>query len=152
MKKYVIIISERFPKTHSKAGEETGFNSKIKQGLKIHTIRMNYELWAKRIKEVQEGNACLSIRKWSGLPYRSKQIELFNFQNLDGVGIERLQIGILGIFLNDDYITPKPNHNIIENIAFNDGLDSDDFREWFRKVSIEDELAIIHFTDFRYTS
>ena len=40
--------------------------------VKLHTIRANYPLWEKRIKDIQEGHAVLSVRQWSGKPYRSK--------------------------------------------------------------------------------
>lgn len=43
---------------------------------KIHTIRANYDLWAKRFEEIERGEACLAVRKWTGKPYRSPQIEI----------------------------------------------------------------------------
>lgn len=72
MKTYVITLSKYFLANHKRAGEETHFKEKflIGQGLtdydtpslaKIHTIRANYPLWEKRIKEVQEGRTTLSI-------------------------------------------------------------------------------------------
>ena len=76
MKKYIITLSKFFLKQHTKAGEETAFKESFLNGKKIHTIRANYNLWEARIKEVQEGKAVLSIRQWSGLPYRSKQYEI----------------------------------------------------------------------------
>lgn len=67
MKTYVLILSEYFPKDHPKAGEPTGFVGDLMfTGKKIHTIRSNYELWAKRIDEVRAGKARLSIRIWTG--------------------------------------------------------------------------------------
>lgn len=86
MKTYVITLSRHFLANHKRAGEETHFKEKflLGQGLtdydtpsmaKIHTIRANYPLWEKRIKEVQEGRAVLSVRQWTGKPYRSKQVE-----------------------------------------------------------------------------
>ena len=73
-KTYVLMISENFPKYHQKAGEPTFFARKIEEGKKIHTIRQNYELWNKRAEKINKGEAILSIRKWSGKAYRSKQI------------------------------------------------------------------------------
>lgn len=74
-KTYVLMLSEFFPKTHNKAGMPTEFKEKVLNKKKIHTIRANFPLWEKRIKEVQEGRAVLSIRQWTGEPYRSKQVE-----------------------------------------------------------------------------
>ena len=86
MKTYVITISERFPKTHKRAGELTMFPTSINNGTKIHTIRSNYDFWEKRIKEIQKGNAYLSIRVWEGKPYNSKQKELFRITKEAGIG------------------------------------------------------------------
>lgn len=37
--------------------------------LKRHTIRANYEFWAKRFEKIAAGEAVLSIREWVGKPY-----------------------------------------------------------------------------------
>ena len=65
MKTYVLTISKNFPSTHSKKGTPTNFFYKIKSGDKKHTIRANYELWKKRIDEVNEGKAIISLRTHS---------------------------------------------------------------------------------------
>ena len=86
MKTYVITLSQFFPVGHSQSGNETNFkyefllgqrcpdceveqdlsgeeisrcNSCIRACLrpKLHTIRANYPMWEKRIKEVQAGLA-----------------------------------------------------------------------------------------------
>jgi hypothetical protein len=145
IKTYVIIISEKFPKTHFKAGQETDFELSIVISKKIHTIRHNYALWEKRIKEVQEGRAYLSVRKWTGKPYTSPQIELFRFDKDSGVGIEKLKSTLNGWVVND----LDSSHSVNE-FAKNDGLSVDDFCEWFKGIKIDDDLAIIHFTPFRY--
>lgn len=54
-KTYILMLSEFFPKTHNKAGMPTEFKEKVLNKKKIHTIRANFPLWEKRIKEVQEG-------------------------------------------------------------------------------------------------
>ena len=90
MKTYVLTVSEKFPATHPRRGELTGFPEAIKQGVKIHTIRANYPLWEKRIKEVEEGRARLSVRIWTGKPYNSPQKEIFVFTRANGVGVEKL--------------------------------------------------------------
>ena len=108
MKTYVITLSKRFPTGHNRAGEPTHFWEKFIKGRdnysciyrdfwettipKIHTIRANYPLWKKRIAEVERGEACLSIRQWTGKPYRSKQVEIARLTKEDGVGIQRLGI------------------------------------------------------------
>ena len=105
MKTYVITLSKRFPTGHNRAGEPTHFWEKFIKGRdnysciyrdfwettipKIHTIRANYPLWKKRIAEVERGEACLSIRQWTGKPYRSKQVEIARLTKEEGVGIQR---------------------------------------------------------------
>ena len=86
-KTYVLTISQVFPQSHNRKGEPTNFIVSIAKFEKIHTIRANYELWEKRIAEINKGNAVLSVRVWTGKPYRSKQREMFAFES---VGIEKL--------------------------------------------------------------
>ena len=173
MKTYVLTVSRYFPTTHKRKGEETGFVDKIIMGIgcpdceytqdlsglnispcnschrhamvdkKIHTIRANYELWAKRINEVQEGKAILSIRYWSGKPYNSKQVEVCQLDKDSGIGVQKLEFNGLHGVINGEWITP-------DILAKNDGLSYEDFREWFKNYDIHDPMAIIHFTSFRY--
>ena len=158
MRTYVLIISSSFPKTHKRAGEQTYFKEKIGTALmnhekphglheKLHTIRGNYELWEKRFEKIDRGEACLSIREWTGMPYRSKQIEFARLTKDDGIGIQSLHMTPLGWFVDgcDTDITTK-------DFAKNDGLTLIDFSHWFKgEISIDMEpMAIIHFTEFRY--
>jgi hypothetical protein len=165
MKKYVLTVSRYFPATHKRKGEETHFIDSILSGFlghkqytlcrtkqnggdlilsgKIHTIRANYELWDKRIKEVQEGKAILSIRYWSGKPYNSKQVEIWQMDKDSGIGIQKLEFNGLHGIVNGEWITP-------DVISKNDGLLYPDFKEWFRKYDLSKPMAIIHFTSFRY--
>lgn len=149
---YVITVSEQFPKTHKKSGLPTGFINAIALKLKKHTIRGNYLLWRNRFDKINKGEACLSVRYWSGKPYRSKQIEAFVFDNTDGIGIEKLEffddgdgVSRLSYPLINNYAEPK-----IETLAENDGLEYKDFKEWFKGYDLSDPMVIIHFTNFRY--
>lgn len=92
MKTYVIILSEKFPTTHTRKGQETDFRRLFLNGNKIHTIRANFPLWEKRIAQIQKGEAVLSIRQWTGKPYRSKQVEIARLSYEDGVGIQELRL------------------------------------------------------------
>ena len=168
MKTYVLTVSRYFPATHKRKSEPTCFVEKIlsKQipcGLiskseverlypfsmfvfntdspKIHTIRSNYELWAKRIKEVQDGKAILSIRYWSGKPYNSPQVEFCLLDKDSGCGVQKLEFDGL-----EDYNRIIKTTDLCEN----DGLSPEDFKEWFRKADLSKPMAIIHFTKFRY--
>lgn len=163
MKTYVITVSEYFPQTHSRKGENTFFPDMILSALdrddllvercfqkppkKLHTIRGNYPLWKKRFDKIEKGEACLSIRKWTGKPYRSKQEEIVRLTKADGIGVQSLTMTFLGWFIDDqdsDYTS--------KDLAANDGLSQMDFSSWFKgEVSIDMEpMAIIHFTKFRY--
>ena len=138
-KKYVITLSQVFPVTHIRKGEPTGFKDKFLAAigkaegkwLKVHTIRANYDLWKKRFDEIEAGRACLCIRQWTGKPYCSKQVELAVLTKEDGT---KFFTDVKGL----------------ENIAYNDGLSFEDWKEWFKKYDISKKLAIIHFTKFRY--
>jgi hypothetical protein len=148
MKTYVVTVSKFFPGFHPKKGEETGFVEKILSGEKIHTIRGNLELWEKRIAEVQEGKAVLSLRYWSGKPYRSPQVEFKQLTSVDGVGIQEIEFyreictNTLVDYFSENY----------SKIAQNDGLGRGDYVDWFAsgKYDLSKPMAIIQFTKFRY--
>ena len=151
MKTYVITLSRYFLANHSKAEMQTGFKEKFLRGEKIHTIRANYPLWEKRIKEVQEGNAVLSIRQWTGKPYRSKQIEIATLTAKNGIGVQKL------IFVGNDIMLPVVEYGGNKfrsmdryRLASNDGLSFKNWVDWFRGYDLSKPLAIIHFTKFRY--
>lgn len=163
MKTHVLIISITFPKIHKRAGEETNFIDKIQIGLdigeycnlpfppydpKLHTIRGNYELWAKRIKEVQEGKAILSLRYWSGKPYNSKQFEFCKLDKDSGIGIQKIDFST--DYLYTVLIDGKRFPFSHDMIAEHDGLTENDFEEWFKGYDLSKPMAIIHFTKFRY--
>lgn len=142
MKIYVIILSKFFPKGHCREGEATGFKEKLLSGEKIHTIRTNYLLWEKRIKEVQEGKACISVRQWEGKPYRSKQIEIARLTKDSGVGIEYIVL--------PEYLSLESFIAIYQDLDRNDGLTAEDWVSWFSQAPRDKPLPIIHFTPFRY--
>lgn len=178
IKTYVLMLSEFFPKAHSKAGEPTNFFQKFMLGqkcldcketqdfsgmslckcnvcerpyllTKLHTIRANYLLWEKRIKEILEGHAVLSVRQWSGKSYRSKQIEIARLTADNGIGIQKLRIyehEPFPVVYADRYTTPVD----WQELANNDGLSLNDWREWFKGYDLSKPMAIIHFTKFRY--
>lgn len=163
MKTYVLIISRTFPKTHMRNGDRTYFAIKIMLALnqqnseiieeygadlipKLHTIRGNYDFWAKRIKNVQEGKAILSLRYWSGKPYNSKQIEVCQLDKDSGVGVQELSM-VNGLPFP---IIDGVERGYVTDIPQNDGLSPEDFKEWFKKYDRLEPMAIIHFTKFRY--
>jgi len=149
MKTYVITVSEKFPKTHNRAGEQTNFPLSIKHYDKIHTIRANYDLWKKRFEQIDAGKAILSVRVWEGKPYNSKQQEIFRFDKSHGIGIEKLEFN--NGYFNAMLVDGEYCFADIENsIAKNDGLSFEDFENWFADYDLTKPMAIIHFTDFRY--
>ena len=141
MKTYVLTVSRNFPATHPKSGEATGFISGILDGVKIHTIRDNVDLWSKRATEINAGRGVLSIRVWSGMPYRSKQIEVIE---LTSIGIQTVAVSLFGkITVDKDRVVS------LHSLSANDGLSIEEFSSWFG-VWGERSKVIIHFTDFRY--
>lgn len=146
MKTYVLIISTKFPAYHIKEGQRTDFIEKIFARRKIHTIRTNYDLWERRFKEIMKGKARLSVRIWTGKPYRSKQTEVFSFVESNGIGLEKLEHPD-----NFMFATIEGKKIDWDKVAINDGLDFDDFCEWF-KSSQKEPMAVIHFTNFRYAT
>ena len=138
------MISEYFPAYHPKAGQETNFEMKIKNGTKKHTLRSNYKLWKSRIDEIEKGNAYLSIRKWEGKPYRSKQVEVIKLTKENQVGIQKVKYVGGSFFIEDNKVSTDKRI-----ISSNDGLSVEDFNAWFSSYK-PGEMAIIHFTEYRY--
>jgi hypothetical protein len=172
IKTYVLTVSRYFPVTHPRKGDNTFFPDKIGLGVgaynktafieefgclmpKIHTIRANYDLWKKRIDEVNEGRAVLSIRYWTGKPYNSKQEEAYTLDKDSGIGVQLLD------FDHEEFAFPRvwphgynyisvANQTLLNTLAKNDGLSFDDFKAWFKGYDLSKPMAIIQFTDFRY--
>lgn len=166
MKTYVITLSQVFPTGHKRSGEPTKFRAAFQSGqtcskckkrnpamctgecfsdLKIHTIRANYPLWLKRITEVQQGKAVLSVRQWTGKPYRSPQEEIAMLTSENGIGVQELK-------MIDLFRPTTINGNRVElpDLAANDGLSFNDWHDWFKSYDLKQPMAIIHFTKFRY--
>ena len=174
MKTYVLTLSQKFPAKHPKHGEPTNFNSQLLNavwrahnmsvgfpqfGMKLHTIRANYDRWRKRFAQIEAGKAILSVRYWTGKPYASKQVEFAQVTKEHGVGIQMLTFGRaynpktddwdgeydlrLGTVDDEVYASPWL-------LAKNDGLDVVDWADWFKNYDLSKPMAIIHFTKFRY--
>ncbi len=149
LKTYVITVSVNFPKKGKCKPEQTGFKSKILSGLKRHTIRQNYKFWKKRIDEINKGNAILSVRQWSGLPYRSEQIEIKQF-NQNELGYQRVVVldEAVDVSIKTDEGYNFLSDKKIKKLAENDGLTLKQFRDWFKKGCLDG--IIIHWTPLRY--
>lgn len=137
------MVSRMFPSYHKNKGELTRFEQKIRDKNKIHTIRANYEKWKRKIDQIKNGEAVLSIREWQGVPYHSKQNYLFYYNQEDALEVSKLTKDENGYLINDTIRVSE------EELAKNDGLTLDEFQEWF-KVFPSEPMAIIHFTGFRY--
>ena len=167
---YVITLSRVFPVTHSRAGQPTNFRAAFNNAqmcakcrkkalgmccgecvvgyLKLHTIRTNYDLWAQRFEKIERGEACLSVRQWTGKPYASKQVEISRLTREDGIGLQRLTFDF------DELDRPRIKgaelNPSAKDLARNDGLSYEDWRDWFKGYDLSKPLEIIHFTPFRY--
>jgi len=118
---------------------------------KLHTIRENVDYWKTRIEEIQKGNAVLEVYEWTGKPYNSPAKTLFVLDQYSRIGYQDL------IFQQSVFDFPRVirNDNIVvalmpSNLAKNDGLTLQDFKDWFKKSDLSKPKIIIHFTDFRY--
>jgi hypothetical protein len=151
LKTYVITVSKKFLGKHPKSGKPTDFKSKILDGTKVHTIRGNYKYWERIVKNVNAGKGVLSVRQWSGKPYRSKQVEIKRFYEL---GIQKVTIlnNACTVTINE-FNEMGFNYRFLDDkkikkIANNDGLSLEDFVYWFEGVM--EDGAILHFTKLRY--
>ncbi len=179
MKTYVLTLSKTFPKWHPRAGEPTYFKEKFEQaqaitkagkfpcGLpypdfidpKYHTLRGNYERWWKIFEQIAQGKACLVLKQWIGVPYRSKQETIAVLTKDDGIGIQKLKFASdrdghqcwWNFSIDGRYCHYDTKADYVPNeLAENDGLSYKDWQDWFRNYDLSKPLAIIHFTKFRY--
>ena len=159
MKTYILMLSKYFPVTHPKAGEATFFRDKLLAAVlhnnsswqKLHTIRANYLLWEKRIKEVREGKAILSLRQWTDKPYRSKTVEITRLGASDGVGIQILEFDKdRDGMVSWNFFDIDGKYPLLEDVAHNDGLTLEDWKAWFKDYDFTKPMAVIQFTKFRY--
>jgi len=163
MKTYYIMISRHFLASYPKAGRETHFAQSIAEGSKIHTIRGSYENWKRKIDEVNEGKAILSLRQWTGSPYNrlcdgSTQVELTQLkagecglQALEWKKLDNPPTVLLPHILNESAAVIDGRAFLhINRLATNDGLSEQDFRDWFKGYKLNEPMAIIHFSNFKY--
>lgn len=172
---YYLTLSQVFPSTHPRAGEATQFKSALNSAImcarcqerpkgmcmgecvtgyrKLHTIRANYDFWAKRFEKIATGEAVLSIREWVGKPYGrgSTQREIALLTREDGIGIQKLE------FWQDrhgnegwNWFQIEGAYPVLNTVAENDGLSLKDWKDWFCDYDLLKPMAIIHFTKFRY--
>ena len=146
-KKVIVTLCKKFPATHQKAGVPTEFESKLKSGTKIHTIRHNAKgVWDERYKGIASGRKYLSVREWTGRPYNSEQREFARFEE---IGLQHITMtygssdAVPQIWIDDKKVP-------IEVVAKNDGLSVEDFISWFFAKDNVFEGVVIHFTGFRY--
>ena len=148
IKKAILTLSKVFPVTHSRKGYPTGFRDKLEKGEKKHTIRSNYDWWAKKMDAINNDRMYLSIREWSGKPYCSPQNELCKIHK---IGLQKVTMtydsndSVPQIWIDGKQIP-------IQDVCKNDGLEFNDFVEWFfgHSKSNEFEGVCIQFTNFRY--
>lgn len=171
LKRYRLGVSRNFPSTHPKKGQATGFINSILNAIekipfnpyadkfKLHTIRNNYELWAKRMAEVQSGRAVIEIYYWDGKPRHkgSKQVVFAVLDKDSGCGVQRvyfaintLELPFIDNFEEKQSLTDAEGIHILNKLAKNDGLSIDDFKAWFKNYDLSTPKAIIQFTNFRY--
>lgn len=189
IKRYRLGISQNFPTTHPRKGEPTYFVEKINNSIgdtescnvvvhsmngdvdiwpKLHTIRANYPLWEKRIKDVQAGCAVIELFYWDGKPRHkgSKQIVFATLDKNSGCGVQELKMvdhdNFTYLIINNpnekphihsdcvDFEQKKSCVKLIQYLSENDGVSLEDFKSWFKGYDLSEPMAIIHFTKFRY--
>jgi len=178
MKTHILTLAKTFPAKHPRHGEPTYFKERLMRALfkyyygidvieknwiypeeqhkfllpKPHTIRGNYDRMKKIVDEVNRGEAVLSLREWSGVPYRSPQEEIEIFTKDDGLGVQKLEWKEMYPFDGKHY-TMVIDGKFFDDYAWlanNDGLALENWRAWFKGADLSEPMAIIQFTDFRY--
>lgn len=134
--------------------EKHGDSPKRPEFMKLHTFRGDYAKWRKRFDKIERGEACLSIRAWAGVPYRSDQRVICNLGKDDGIGLQLLQFhepGKTFTWVGEPHVDGKRVG--VAQFANNDGLTVEDWIRWLLeapKSDLTQDFALIQLTDFRY--
>lgn len=125
--------------------------------MKVHTFREDYAKWQKRFEKINQGEACLSVRVWAGVPYRSMVKVVRNLGKDDGIGLQLLQFRDPRPYSISKFTWVGMPHVDgkrvgIAEIANNDGLTVEDWIRWLTgsKADLSQDFALIQLTDFRY--
>lgn len=151
MKTHVLLVPRVFPEGHKRAGEETGFAEMIQNGKKIHILMDRFETWRERIRQVKEGSAFLSIRYRTGNSEKSRQVEIKQMKAIDILYLEvrRLEWRTDCVLVASHL--PHLMYRVpYRDIARNEGMTEEDFRDWYKDADPKEPLALIHLTPFRY--
>lgn len=143
----VLMLSKVFTKEHRSAGKPTYFLEKMQAGTKLHTIRLNCDMWSRKAEQINAGEMVLSVRQWEGQPYKSQQVEVARLTQLHVQRIEAVfgatdtkpRVWIDGCEVTD-----------VEQVAHNDGLELGDWVEFFFKNTNHFDGVVLQFTDFMY--
>lgn len=143
----VLMLSKVFTKEHRNAGKPTYFLEKMQAGTKLHTIRLNYDLWKRKADQINAGDMVLSVRQWEAQPYKSQQVEVARLTQLHVQRFEAVygatdtipRVWVDGCEVVD-----------VEQVAKNDGLELGDWVEFFFNRTNHVEGVILQFTDFMY--
>ena len=137
MKTYYIMFSRVFPDTYYKTGD-TNFKQLILEGIKTSTIRENLDFWKPRINKVQQGQAILSLREWTGKPLRSAQREFTQITQDDHLAIDPVRIhhapGKASVWVGDDEIGNIFHHGLNDIYDYSTRLKEFSTREGFPTV------------------
>lgn len=161
----VITFSRVYPSYHPRKGEETYFVEKLLLSLNngLEHIDKSYLLGKflpPKHHTIRAGNRWkvgdkFSPRVWSDKPYRSKQIILapdIEIKKIWDFSVKKSQMGNLLFFSN---LIKTDIFNCVEDetislISKNDGLDTNDFYDWFKPYAnktYEVECQIICWND-----
>lgn len=147
MKNFVIMLNKRFPKDKvyfEHTSIATNYQELIAADSKIHIVKQNFAIWAKKVREINSGKAVLSLRYTDGSNNSkdAKQVEFLRFSG-GAVGVEKLVYKYPNkVFINDIEVD-------LEILCLNEGLTIERFKDLY-KLNGSYPMALIHLTPFRY--
>lgn len=162
--KAVVMLTKFFFDGHPRAGEDTNFAELVREGVKVHTCRDNFEYWQKKIDKLKKEGGTLSVRQWTEKPYRSPQETIIEIPT-DEVAVSKLTFTrnkhrVLPYTHELTYITAyvDDRQTNIETLANNDGFTrTRDFVAFISPLfdkyhSDTITLAIINFKQYIYNN
>jgi len=145
-----IYFAERFPMGHPRAGEPTHFADKILSGEKVHTIR-NPKNIAQLEKTLQKCEVKLISGSWRVIKVLSNNIRTQRIIKVKNTFFEHCQNDFFEI--QNILCEENGNHSAFydietEILANYDGLNKQDFLDWFSKIEYNKEMLLINFDNY----
>ena len=129
-----------------RAGVVTRFKEHVLDGTKHHAVLPNFDIWNRRMKEIEAGEAALEIAEYARSPISS--VPFLRLTIEDGIGLQLIKFRSDGMVYEIDGMHSAGFNDLVPD---NEGLPALYFRNWIlHSEKLYEPFEIVHFGKFRY--